>query len=341
MPVVDVSLSFPAAASARVLGAVTVLLLRALATGAEAQIPSARAAWIQDGIGARVEALTILGGDFGLSDGNFHSTDPQGRRAAAEIDTSVSKFGGDGDVGNPRPLGDLSVNWQPRVQGNMGYLESTYHPRDPLLAGDASEIRTFAAEFGGGARFWITRRFSVAPTGMILYGHAEDAYTARSALGRQDLLQLRQLGLADWSVQTWSLRPALNVQYLLALDRVLLTFSSDAAGFLTHGFARSNMRLRVGGDSGFVTNKIDVDIALGIRLHGHELRTGGYLSRTDLFGDLKTGLGVEHLNEIHGRLVLDFLNQLPGVQWLGLGASYIWGTNISGWTVGADVAFHF
>ena len=50
---------------------------------------------------------------------------------------------------------------------------------------------------------------------------------------------------------------------------------------------------------------------------------------------------MQHLNEIHGRIVLDFLNQLWKVQWLGLGASYIWGTNITGWTVGADVAFRF
>lgn len=341
MPVVDVSTSFAAAASPRALGFLAVLLLRALGTGTEAQISSARTALIQDGIGARVEALTILGGDFGLSDGNFHSTDDQGRGSAADVDTGVSKFGGDGDVGNPRPLGDSSVDWQPRLQGNVGYLESTYHLRDPLLAGDASEIRTLAVEFGGGARLWTTRRLSFAPTVMVLYGHTEEAYTARSAFGRQDILQLRRLGLADWSVQTWSLRPALNVQYIFALDRVLVTLSSDAAGFLTHGFARSNVHLRVGGDSGFVTNKIDVDIPLGVQFHGHELRSGGYLSRTDLFGDLKTGLDVEHLNEIHGRLVLEFLNQIAGVKWLGLGASYIWGTNISGWSVGADVAFHF
>ena len=101
------------------------------------------------------------------------------------------------------------------------------------------------------------------------------------------------------------------------------------------------MNLRVGGDSGLVTNKIDLDIPLGIELYGHELRTGGYVSRTDLFGDLQTGLDVEHVNELHGRIVFDFLNQLWKLQWLGVGASYLWGTNISGWTVGADVAFRF
>jgi hypothetical protein len=314
-------------------GLAALLLLSASAGISEAQISPARETLIQSAIGARVEALTILGGDFGLSDGDFHS--------ATGVDTSVTKIGGDGDVGDPRPLGDLNVGWQPRLQGNMGYLESSSHFGDPLLAGDTTELRTFAVEFGGGARFWTTRSLSFAPTVMVLYGHTTDTYSAQSTFGRESLPELQRLGLADWSVATWSLRPALNIQYLVPVGRALLTFSSDPTGFFTRGFARSNVNLRVGGDSGFVTNKIDLDIPLGIELYGHELRTGGYLSRTELLGDLKRGLDVQHVNELHGRIVLDFLDQLWKLQWLGFGASYLWGTNIRGWTVGADVAFRF
>jgi hypothetical protein len=296
---------------------------------------------IQNAIGARVEALTILGGDYGLSDGEFHSTGTLGPGADTNIDTSVTKFGGDGEVGDPKPLGELNIRWQPVLQGNIGYLKSSNHLQDPLQSGDTSEFRTFAIEFGGGGRFWITRNFSFAPTVMVLYGHTDETYSARSAFGRQELPELLKLGLVDWSLNTASLRPALNVQYILPINRAFLTFSSDAVGYFTHGFARSNLDLRIGGDSGLVTNKIDVDIPLGVQLDGHELRAGGYLSRTDMLGDLREGLAVEHLNELHGRLVLDFLHQLRGVQWLGLGASYLWGTNISGWSVGLDVAFHF
>lgn len=329
-----------AAASARALGLAALPLLGALPVTARAQVSPAQVAATRNVIGARVEAMTILGGDFGLSDGNFHSTGSLGGEAS-DVDTSVTKFGGDGDVGDPMPLGDLDVGWQPRLQGNMGYLESSDHLQTPSLEGDTSELRTFAMEFGGGARFWTSQSFSFAPTVMVLYGHTDDRYYAYSQFGRQNLGYLRQLGLADWTVDTWSLRPAVNLQYIVALDRALITFSSDPTGFLTHGFDRSNARLKVGGDSGLVTNKVDVDIPLGVEFYGHELRSGGYLSRTDLFGDLQEGLGVEHVNEVHVRLVMDFLNQLWKVQWLGVGASYLWGTNINGWTVGADAAFRF
>ncbi len=333
--------SCPVAARRRVLGLAAAAVLGAGPAAGLAQIPPGRATLIQNAIGARVEALTILGGDFGLSDGSFHSTASLAPGPPADVETSVTKLGGDGDVGNPRPLGGLDIGWQPRLQGNVGYLESSNHLRTPLLAGDTTELRTFAVEFGGGARFWTSDSLSFAPTVMILYGHTSDTYSAQSAFGRQNLSELQQLGLADWSVDTWTLRPALNIQYVIPLGRALITLSSDPTGFFTHGFARSNADVRVGGDSGLVTNKIDLDIPLGIELDGHELRTGGYLSRTDLFGDLRTGLDVAHLNELHGRIVLDFLNQLWKLQWLGLGASYLWGTNISGWTVGADVAFRF
>jgi hypothetical protein len=176
---------------------------------------------------------------------------------------------------------------------------------------------------------------------MALYGHTVDSYSARSEFARQNLPELQQLGLIDWSTDTWSLRPALNVQYVIPLDRTLVTLSSDAADFYTRGFARSNANVRVEGNAGFLTNKIDLDVPLGVELFGHELRSGGYVSRTDLFGDLKAGLAVQELNEIHVRIVLDFLNQFWKFQWLGLGASYLWGTKITGWTVGADATFRF
>ncbi len=28
------------------------------------------------------------------------------------------------------------------------------------------------------------------------------------------------------------------------------------------------------------------------------------------------------------------------MEWLGIGASYMWGTNLSGWAIGTDIQFH-
>jgi hypothetical protein len=318
------------------------VLIALLPCAARCQISPNQANEIRTGIENRVEALTILGGDFGLSDGSFRSgATLQPGQAGANVEWNVTKAGGDGDVGDPRPLGHLHIGWQPRLQGNMGYLESTYRPRSGLRASDSSEYTTYAIEFGGGARFWLSDHFSLAPTLMGLYGHTSNHYTARSTFMRANQALATRLGLINWSVDTLTLRPALNVQYVIRLYRSLITLSSDPIYFYTEDFNSSNPNVQIDGSSGSVANKIDVDVPLGIELYGHELRSGGYLSRTDLLGDLRSGLGVHHMNEIHGRLVLDFLNQYWKFQWIGVGASYLWGPNITGWTVGADVAFRF
>ena len=317
------------------------IVLCGLSGIARAQVSPAETLLIQHAIGPRVEALTILGGDFGLSDGEFHTTEVPGSRATVAVDTNVDKFGGDGEVGSPRPLGTLHIAWQPLVQGNIGYLQSRTQLPEAQFGGAVNEFRTLAVEFGGGVRLWTTDRLSFAPTVMVLYGHTDDDYSVSSLPGPSSVTQLRELGLIDWSIETWSLRPALNVQYVLPVSSMIFTFSSDAVGFFTHGFGRSNIHLLVGGNAGFVTNKLDLDIPLGVELFGRELHTGGYLSRTDLLGDLRQGLDVQHLNELHGRLVLKFPKPYWGMQWIGLGASYLWGTHIEGWTVGADVQFFF
>ena len=322
--------------------AAALVLLALLPCAARCQITPHQANEIRTGIENRVEALTILGGDFGLSDGNFSSRARlRPGSASANVETHVTKAGGDGDIGDPRPLGDLNIGWQPRVQGNMGYIESTNLPRSGLRASDSSEYTTYAIEFGGGARFWLSDRFSLAPTLMGLYGRTSNNYTARSAFMRANRTLATQLGLINWSIDTWTLRPALNIQYVITLNRTIITLSSDPTYFHTGGFNSSNPNVQINGNSGSLANKIDVDVPLRIEFAGHELRSGGYLSRTDLFGGLRSGLDVDHMNEIHGRLVLDFLNQIWKFQWVGVGASYIWGTNITGWTAGADVAFRF
>jgi len=325
----------------RVLVLVASLLLSSLPGATEAQVSPTEARAIQGAIGARVEALTILGGDFGFSDGTLHSTGALGPGLRADVDLSVRKFGGAGEVGDPMPLGDLGIGWQPRIQGSMGYLKSSNELNSAPETGDTSEYKTSSIEFGGGARFWTSERLSFAPTLMALYGHTADSYSAQSMFAKQNLSALKQLGLIDWTTDTWSLRPALNVQYVVPLDRMRITLSTDSTEFYTQGFARSNANVRVAGNSGFLTAKIDFDVPLGVELFGHELRSGGYISRTDLFGDLKMGLDVQHLNEVHARIVLDCLDQLWKFQWLGLGSSYVWGPNMTGWTVGVDATFHF
>jgi hypothetical protein len=313
------------------------ILAGQLPLSAQSQITPGQADQIRSGIGNRVEATTILGGDYGLGGGTYNST----ANSFSKTDISISKFGGSGDVGDPQQLGDLGIGWQPRLQGSMGYVDAKNDFNSGLLKNDSSESRTFAIQFGGGARFWLNQNLSLAPTFMGMYGHTTNEYTARSAFMVAHLPQARQLGLVDWHTDTWTVRPALDLQYVYTWDRTIFTLSSDPTYFHTKGFGSSSPNVSVSGDSETWANKIDVDVPLGEQLYGHELRTGGYFSRTQLYGDIKNGLNTGYLNEVHGRLVLDFLTQLWKVQWIGIGGSYFSGSNFTGWSAGADIAFRF
>jgi len=82
----------------------------------------------------------------------------------------------------------------------------------------------------------------------------------------------------------------------LAPHDLHIVFGPDV--FHTESFSSSDSRDIVDGDSGSLADKIDVDVPLGKRVYGHELRTGGFFSRTELFGDLKEGLDAQHLYEV-------------------------------------------
>jgi hypothetical protein len=158
---------------------------------------------------------------------------------------------------------------------------------------------------------------------------------------RANLEAAKQLGLVDWTVDTWTLITGVDAQYLITVHRTIITLSSNPVYYHTETFQSSSAHLSVDGGSGTWANIVDVDIPMGVELFGHELRTGGYYRWTGLYGGLRNGLRESNLNEIHGRVVLDFLNQLWKVQWIGIGGSYLRGPDITGWTVGADVVFRF
>jgi len=176
---------------------------------------------------------------------------------------------------------------------------------------------------------------------MGMYGHTYNDYTPNSVFGKANYEAAKQAGLIGWNVDTWTVRPAGEIQYVETWKRTLFTFSSSGTYYHTESFQSSDPNYSINGDSETWENKLDVDIPLGVDLWNHELRTGGYFQRTEFYNDIQKGLNTDHLYEINGRLVLDFLGQLWKVQYIGVGASYLWGSDFHGVSYGLDVAFRF
>jgi hypothetical protein len=197
-----------------------------------------------------------------------------------------------------------------------------------------------------GARFWFDEHWSLAPTISAIYGHTKNDFTANSSFSQANYDAADQAGLINWDVDTWTIVPGAELAYQWTWKRTTFTLSSTYTFFHTQDFHSSSSVVDINSNSETWENKFDVDVPIGVTLFNRELHVGGYYSWTGYYGDLRngfqeSGLDVNWVNEFHGRVVLDFLGKFWKVKWLGIGASYFWGEDFTGWTVGMDVAFKF
>jgi hypothetical protein len=284
--------------------------------------------------GDRIESLTILGGDAGLSGGAYAI------RGNGRVDLSVDKFGGAGDLGDPRPIGDGGMKWTPVINGNLGFT-SAKRDAPGVLTGNQVELKTWGVELGGGARFWFNDHFSMSPTISGIYGHTEQTFEARNDIGTFYLEALKQAGYVDYTLNTWTTIPALDAKYQWNLGRTNLYVLSTFKYFYTDDFHNTTAAINIGGSSETWTNTLDVDVPIGWTVFGHELHTGGHLDALGLFGNIRSGLDTTHLYTANARLVVDMASTFKFLEWVGLGASYYWSGNVTGWSAGIDVRLVF
>jgi hypothetical protein len=145
----------------------------------------------------------------------------------------------------------------------------------------------------------------------------------------------------DWTLNTWSFAPGVELDYEWYWHRANFVASSRYNFFHTESFSASTVHISFSGDSQTWENKLDVDVPLGWHVLGRELHTGGFFSRTDLYGNIAQGLRENHLYTANGRLVLDFVGKIWKLRWLGLGASWFYGDHFNGWSTGLDIRFQF
>ena len=285
-------------------------------------------------IGNRVEAVSILGGDYAAAGGIYTF------RSGSLADLSITKIGGGGAVTSPKPLGFAGLQWAPVLLGNLGMVSAVNTFKSGYLDGNKMTYDTLAIAAGGGAAIYFAEHLSLSPTFSAMYGRVQDNFDAQNANG--DLVKSLGGGtVVDWTLDTWSVVPALELDYEWHWGRTTFDFSSRASFFHTESFESSSPIVGVNGDSTTWVNKLDVDVPLGLKVFGRELHSGGFFSRTELFGGAAKGLNTDYLYTADARLVLDFLGKLWKLRWLGLGVSYFFGQDFSGWSAGVDLRFKF
>jgi hypothetical protein len=226
------------------------------------------------------------------------------------------------------------------LQGNVGWVSAVNQFKTGYLEGNRMTYDTLALAAGGGLSIYFTEHFSLSPTISGMYGRVENKFDPQNANG--ELVESVGAGtLVNWTLDTWSVVPALELDYEWMWRRTRFEFSSRYSFFHTESFKSSTPFLGVNGDSSTWVNKLDADVPLGLKVFGCEFHTGGFISRTEVFGNAASGLNTDYVYTANGRLVLDFLGKLWALKWVGLGVSYFWGHDLGGWSAGLDMRFKF
>ena len=309
------------------------LCLAGGALSAQAQLTPAQADTLRDFFGSRAELGIILSGSDSIGGGNF-TIDADNND---DIEYGLIKFGGSGEIGDPRALGDTGVQWAPYVQGVFGYLSGDNDITAGPLTNNDFKTDVFGVQFGGGVSFYLTERLKLTPSIGMIYGHYESELEDNTPAGTAAKPFL------DVTLDSIGATPAVNLAYLIPLGNVAIELSTDYTLYATSDISDDDESngIEAEGTTHAWENKVDVDVPLGMELWNCKLHTGGFVSHTALFGDITDNMSTDNFFTIHPRFVANTEGKLWRVSRLGLGASYFVGDNFSGWDVGIEFNFKF
>ena len=247
--------------SLRLSGAVLALVLTADVARAQS-LPPGALEQLDHLIGSRVETFSVLDTQSGVAGGTYTSR-------LNDTTLAITRVTGRGDVAQPRPLGDSGILWSPVLEGGVGYGTFENNFETGALAGNQSTISSLAVFLGGGVRFTVWEHLSLAPTFGVIYAHTENDFDARNDAGRN---VLRLAGpdavndIINWSADTFTLVPGLELRYRRLFGSVQLTLKSLFKYFHTEPIARSTTALSFESSSQWWFNEVDVEWRMPVYL---------------------------------------------------------------------------
>jgi hypothetical protein len=309
------------------------LCLAGGALSAQAQVTPEQKSLLKEFFANRAETAIILSGSDSIGGGNFTVESDRND----DIEFSLLKLGGSGQLGNPRPMGDTGVKWSPYLRGVVGFASADNEIKFGTLAGNDLEETTFAVQFGGGVTFWMTDHLRVTPSVGVLYGYYETELDDSTPAGTA------AKPILDLELQTLGATPGIELAYAIPAGKITFDLSTKYTLYATGDISDDDKSngLEADGTTHVWENKVDVDIPLGLEMFNCQWHTGGFVGHTALFGDVTDSLATDNYFTIHPRFVANTEGKLWKVSRLGLGASYYVGEDFSGWDIGVEVNFKF
>src|SRR5215203_3708399 len=260
------------------------------AVDSQAQLTPGQRKQLGDFFGNRAEVGIILGASDAASSGSYTV---DGRRGNDDLDFSLMKFGGGGEIGPARKLGDGGMMWHPVIMGSIGYISGENNITVGPLRGNKLEESALGMQVGGGMALHFTERFTVTPTIGMMYGFYDPGFKGRNANGR-----IVEAAIDDDTASTIGVTPGIGMAYKVPMGKSMWELS---ARYTYYGSTEvGGTDIDAGGSSHIFEQRADLDIPLSADLWDCPLHTGGYLSLTESAGDISDTMNSDLWATIHG-----------------------------------------
>ena len=244
---------------------------------------------------------------------------------------------------------DSEMKWTPFVEFNLGLFRSNSYIADlqnrfefDAILEDSevtSDWKGISLLIGGGASTQISDHWSFKPSVDFAWSYFENE-SEFSGPGRDVFFKILNGLATDWEVNTYTYIASLQADYEREVAGMTIQLIEKFSYLYTQFDHHDEILNDFNSKDTIWASRIDVEDSFEVHLWGWELGwslfAGHY--RFDLSDSELMGL-IKYYNEVGGYLITAPGKKILGVSRVRLGTSYIFGNNISGYSIGLGFDF--
>lgn len=236
-------------------------------------------------------------------------------------------------------FGDENDAVRPHVRGILASLKSTRSvpTGGPGSVDDFSRLEVLTAGVAGGIVYQACDDLRITPLFEVAYSNIERKYDYNNAYSQANLSPFDRDAF-NTSVEVMTYSPSIEADYTIRHNETKIIPKLRYAHLFNESISSKSSVVDVSSDSGLLQSFLDIETPLGTTLFGQQLGLHPFIVRTDVFGTAKDARGPNYFHEVGADLTFTE-DQRELLKGFSLGASYIFGDDLTGYRIGLGLVF--
>lgn len=228
----------------------------------------------------------------------------------------------------------------PFLHGGLGHfhLSEQSIPIDGGGENDFSTITNDGVTLGGGVEYRATNGLFISPAFDFVYSHTKNHYDFNNPFSVENLKPYDR-DVFNWDIDSMTYIPGITARYEVMAGSTMLIPSVSYMQSYVDGVRTDSRILNVSTSTGVLNTRLKADIPSGYSLNSSAISVVPQVSRTDIYGDARAGIGIGHFHELSLALIAKQQNFLPLFTNFGISGGYTFGEDMAGWRVGLEAEF--